>query len=499
MQLLQKEQPGNPGLARLQKVFQQNKKAARWDLLKLFNTKKTKDGLREDLLNLGYGIFGPEEKRNGISSRSSFALVGSVYGATFLLALSCLAWGSISIYNIVNPPACPKYKSDASFKIAIDQFDKVNTSWTDWFSSETPEKQIYEQLRDHNIDVIQHDLNIGNHSDAARSASSCRMDMIIYGEVDYGPPLLSFLDYYINEEKYADYIIPLDEEEASDSEELSSIFALKRGRLVEEVSCAINLYLGLIHKEQNQLEEARNSFKQLIACTTNDSLLVLAHHLGAKMNLELKANEKAVEYYEEILEIDSADLLALRNLAKLEYDQGDYIEANQKLEAILEQRPNVNQIKLAHAQVLTKMNRADLARQEVEEVKQSRKYKRNPEKYKKAIEKTEEQLTAQPENVRPANDFASANSPSLNLNQALFYFNAGDLTKANQELDKLDDKLDTAKLSPAQYGVLRDIYSKLGEEQKVNHVEVQAQNKGIDLNRQSLRNVNLVKQDPIDR
>jgi tetratricopeptide (TPR) repeat protein len=263
-------------------------------------------------------------------------------------------------------------------------------------------------------------------------------------------------------------------------EHYKNVFGLRTGQWIGQVECLVKLFQGLLQKEKYQtssdpkikaeaLLNANRLFSDLSSCANDDSLKVFALQCKAWSELKMDDKETALETFNEILKVDPANVLALNNSGVLFLEQNDNLHAQIQFEKILEKN-DVPSIRIANAEALSKLNRGEEAKKEIEHVEKSNDYHARKEMYDRKI-RTIPTASFQP------NPGLSAVSPSLSLSAITTQFNGGESEKAIKNLDILIAKRDSS-FSKEDLMIMSEIYKNGGATRKARILNLKAENMG---------------------
>ncbi len=473
---------GNSLSKQLFKLFKGNSRAKKMDKFNLFKAGDQLKRLSGDILRIGYSLFTDKAVHSSITTKNTLGKTRFLYGGTYAALLAGIG---LLAFNLLKKPApCPNYPGASDFNIAIDHFDKENAPLLSFLKKNKPEKEIAGKLGKHEVGVVIHPLHIENDREAREKLLNCPADMIIYGDIAYGDTMTSYLEYAVANEKYTDYELSFDDTDEIE-ERHTDIFALSRGKFMDNIDCVLNFQLAIIYKERNEIEQAKDYFKKVIDCSKDSTLLSIVHTMGARMNRELGNSEKEIEWLQDAVEADPGNMLARKNLSVLLYEKGEYIESVEHMDAILEKKPQQNDIRIKKASALKNIGNMEEAEKEVGKIKETPKYNRNPAEYDKVIDKN---LYS---NLNVANPLLTNKVTSdLLLNATLVDFNKGNTYEANKGLDKVVESLDTADLSVAELNVTYKMLEETNRMDDARKVQEVVLRKGIELNKIDHRKIN---------
>ena len=379
------------------------------------------------------------------------------YGAVIVLLVA-------GLYFLLYQPECPKIDTSKSLSIIIDKFGAVQQPFFQkiGLGGETFEEQIEGALSLQNISVKIHPVNVDNRDQAKMRCDECGSNMLIWGNVEYGDSIRAFLFHYLNNENYDSYRLQYGIPEAE--EHYKSIFGLRTGQWIGQIECIVKLFQGLIAKEkfseskdtaekEKALREANRLFSDLSSCAVDDSLKLFALQCKAWSELKLKNEEAALLTFNHILRIDPDNALALNNSGMLLLQKNDNLHAQLRFEKILEEN-DVPYIRLANAEALSKINRGDEAKKEIDRVEKSPDYKVRKETYDRKIKTI-------PTAIAPTKPGASV-SPTLS--EITTQFNRGETATAMRNLDALSQNTDT--ISTEDLIIIRELYKNGGNTEK---------------------------------
>ncbi len=368
------------------------------------------------------------------------------------------------LYFLIHKPVCPKTDSTKDLSIIIDKFGSVHQPFLQklGFGGETFEKQIEGALSFQNISVKVHPVSVDNRDQAKSRCAECGANMLIWGNVEYGDSIRAYLYHYLNQENYDAYRVKYGIPEAE--EHYKNIFGLRTGQWIGQVECLVKLFQGLIAKEKFEesqdpkvkeaaIKEANRLFSDLASCAIDDSLKLFALQCQGWSELKMNNEDAALLTFNAILEIDPDNSLALNNSGMLLLKQNDNLHAQLRFEKILETN-DVPYIRIANAEALSKLNRGDEAKKEIERVEKSGDYRVRKDLY-------DQKIKTIPTASLYVHPVVSSPSTSLSLSEITTQFNGGETSKAIKNLDILSSKADPS-FSTEDLIIMSELYKNAG-------------------------------------
>ena len=298
--------------------------------------------------------------------------------------------------------------------------------------------------------------------------------MVIWGRGSEKAHVVN-LQYYLEGENYSNYRLKygFPELEVADN----NFFNPRLDQWNSDIKCLVLLFSGLLKQEeyhnpsggknkQTLLREMDKDFSDASACIRDDSLKVYAYHCLAWTKLA-EGLEEAQGLYLKILSINPNDPLALNNSGQLFYQDSNYLYANMRYDALLKEH-DLPYVRIANAEVLTKLDRKEEALKEVEQVRQTPEYKKNKVLFDRRIQAVEvSQFTPKAGGVNEL-------KPSAYLDIIAHRFSTGDRDGALRGLDSLTVRIDTSRLTPEDISVVRSLYNTAGAPEKATQIEKRA-------------------------
>lgn len=390
------------------------------------------------------------------------------YGLT-LVAITALGW-----WWTYTPP-CPALDISKGVSVIIDRFSTQDQPFLQkiGLNKESAEHQIFQRLNTGKIDVTIHPLGIQNETDAEAKCRSCGAQMVIYGDIDYGVPVIAFLRHYINGENY-NFTIPTGFGEIQ--EEFSSVFALHHSEWAGQIYELALLFQGLIAKKMVDEVDASEKaawlmtmdtlFQELAGLTTDDSMKVFALHCLAWSANKQELPDSAMAAWNRILDINPDDKIALHNAGFTNLEAGHHVLANEQFSQLLE-KDTVPHVYLAKIRTLQDLKDTTQSRAAERRFKKTDVYRKNPERYEQKIEEIHKTKPATHGSLSDANSLSS----SAVLDLAVVDFNTGRKADARRKLDRLSARLDTTTLTTTEIEVISRLYRQLGEQEKATSVD----------------------------
>ena len=384
-------------------------------------------------------------------------------------------------YVLFHRSPCPVFDEEKEIAIIIDRFgtDKQPFLKKIGLNKETLENQIAEELKRDNIDVAIHPVRVGNADHARARCDECKAKMLIWGDVEYGDSIRAYLYHYLDHESYDAYI--LEHDIPGVEEHYKNIFKLKTSQWIGDIQCLIKLFRGLMAKEKfqesegeekaNAIAEAELLFSELSACANDLALQIFALHCKGWAEVKRNKDSQAIETYNKILSLDSTNTLALNNSALLYEKHDNHLYAHTRYEKLLEKN-EIPYVRLANAEVLTKLNRKEEAQKEIRTVRESDDYKLKSDIY-------ETKIRTIPTSAFSPGSGVTHLSPSLSLNVISTQVNNGNRATAIKNLDLLSSKLDTSTFTKEDMLIMSELYKNAGANEKAAEFNVKAAELGV--------------------